>query len=191
MYPPSSSYSIAEPCLEDVAPADMTCMEVAHLWSPECQTDNAALADDFTCGCMSDWVQNGTYCQRSCNLCSPLFVNSEGLSSGSLEEMKPVNNLAYGISKYQNPLLRIKCESYDVAAVADAVRSMNSGAIPLDVPVTVRVGFHDAIDYNKWSGTGGADGRMYNSPEAWYSESRSVNGKIFTFLSAGTYSVLP
>jgi hypothetical protein len=148
IYPLSYYYSVpggSDPCLEDIAPPDMPCEELVLQWTPACQEDNAIFTD-YSCGCMSEGVQNATYCQRSCAMCSPRFVSMEGFSSGSLEEMEPISNLAYGISKYQNPLSRVKREPYDVAAVAEAVRVMNNGAQPLDIPPTVRVAFYDACD---------------------------------------------
>ena len=87
----------------------------------------------------------------------------------------PISKYPY---RFQDPLPRVPCEPYDVAAVADAVRAMNNGKQALDVPPTVRMGFHDACDYNKWAATGGADGRFVNDPESWYAQSRTVNGKF-------------
>jgi hypothetical protein len=51
-------------------------------------------------------------------------------------------------------------------------------AVTLDIPPTVRAAFHDAGDYNKWSATGGADGRLYNNPESWYAQSRTLNAGL-------------
>ena len=68
------------PCLQDIAPAGMTCKEVSESWTLACQdsaTATANLADGFKCGCMSDKVQNEKFCERTCGLCSPVFVNSE------------------------------------------------------------------------------------------------------------------
>ena len=133
---------------------------------------------------MSNKVQKDNFCQRYCALCSPVFVNSQGYRSGTVDTLDPVNDLAYGISYLSDPLPRKKCEPYDVAAVVDAVRSMHTpdhpvlGNVTLDIPPTVDLFFNDAIDYNKWSGTGGADGRLYNHPTAWYGESRTVNGGL-------------
>ena len=86
----------------------------------------------------------------------------------------PISKYPY---RFQDPLPRVPCEPYDVAAVADAVRAMNNGNQTLDIPPTLRMGFHDACDYNKWAATGGADGRFVNDPESWYAQSRTVNGK--------------
>jgi L-ascorbate peroxidase len=99
-------------------------------------------------------------------------------------DLEATTSLAHGIRAFTNPLTRKKCEPYDVSAVADAVRSMHTpddpvlSAVSLDMPPTVRAAFHDAADYNKWSATGGADGRFYNQPEAWYAQSRSVNAGL-------------
>ena len=87
----------------------------------------------------------------------------------------PISKYPY---RFQDPLPRVPCEPYDVAAVADAVRAMNNGNQTLDIPPTLRMGFHDACDYNKWAATGGADGRFVNDPESWYAQSRTVNGKF-------------
>lgn len=108
----------------------------------------------------------------------------KGFRSGSPLDLTPFGQLALGISAYSNPLPRKKCVKYDVAAVAQAVRSMHTPDDPalanvtLDIPPTVRAAFHDAGDYNKWSATGGADGRIYNNPEAWYGQSRTVNAGL-------------
>lgn len=166
--------NVFEPCLTEVAPPGITCQELARQWSPACQVKGADFSG-YSCGCQSDAVQNGVYCQRSCAKCSPVFVNSEGYNSGSTDELEPLSNLAYGIEKYQNPIPRIPCEPYDVEAVANAVRAMGEGDQTLDIPPTVRIGFHDACDYNKWSATGGADGRIANDPESWFAESRTLN----------------
>ena len=112
-------------------------------------------------------------------MCSPVLVSKDGFRSGTYKDLDPADNLALGLGQYQNPLPRVKCVPYDVSAVADAVRSMHRPdtlpGVTLAIPATVRVGFHDAADYDKWSGTGGADGRFYNNPESWYAQSRSVN----------------
>lgn len=51
---------IDEPCLEDVEPEGLTCLEVATSWTEQCSDDNnSLLSDGFTCGCMSDSVQSG------------------------------------------------------------------------------------------------------------------------------------
>ncbi|KAL7552625.1 hypothetical protein ACHAWF_015853, partial [Thalassiosira exigua] len=178
--------NVFEPCLEDIAPGGATCLEVAERWTAACQEgtqeNNTLLQDGFTCGCMSAMVQNGTYCQRTCGLCSPVFVNKDGFRSASPADLEPETSLARGIVMYQKPLPRIPCEAYDVAAVAEAVRSMHvpdtQPDLTLDIPPTVRIGFHDATDFDKWSGTGGADGRIYNSPEAWFAETRTVNAGL-------------
>lgn len=68
------------PCLDEVAPDNMTCAEVASSWTLGCQDSAAAaenLANGFKCGCMSDMVQSQNYCQRTCGLCSPVFVNQQ------------------------------------------------------------------------------------------------------------------
>lgn len=173
---------VFEPCLEDIAPPEMTCMEVAESWTEDCMNpDDTTLLDDefFTCGCMSNLIQDGTYCQRTCGQCSPVFVNREGFRSGTHKDLdlERGSNLAHGISMYQKALPRIPCERYDVGAVADAVRAMHVPDMDgtLDIPPTVRAGFHDAADFNKWSGTGGADGRLYNNAESWYGQSRTLN----------------
>jgi hypothetical protein len=179
--------NVDTPCLEDIEPDTMSCAEVALSWSLECQDSAAAeanLADGFKCGCMSDMVQDGTYCQRTCGLCSPVLVSQQGFRSGSPEDLSADNDLAVGIKAYSNPLPRKKCIPYDVAAVAEAVRSMHTpddptlAAVTLDIPPTVRAAFHDAGDYNKWSATGGADGRLYNNPESWYAQSRTLNAGL-------------
>ncbi len=72
--------NVDTPCLEDVDPDAMSCAEVALSWSLECQDSAAAatnLANGFKCGCMSDMVQNGKYCQRTCGLCSPVLVSKQ------------------------------------------------------------------------------------------------------------------
>ena len=98
--------------------------------------------------------------------------------------MEESTNLAHGISAYSNPLPRKQCEPYDVASVAEAVRKMHTpdgpilSSFTLDIAPTVRAAFHDAGDYNKWSATGGADGRIYNTPESWYGQSRSLNAGL-------------
>jgi len=170
--------NVVDPCTFEVAPEGMTCDELVLLWTPACQDDGRTDFSGYSCGCQSDGVQDGTYCQRSCALCSPVFVNHEGYRSGSPLGLEPISNLAIGIQAFQDPLPRVPCEPYDVAAVADAVRAMNNGNQTLDVPPTVRMGFHDACDYNKWAATGGADGRFVNDPESWYAQSRTVNGGI-------------
>lgn len=97
--------------------------------------------------------------------------------------MNAATDLAEGISAYSNPLPRKKCTPYDVAAVAEAVRSMHTpddpvlSSVTLDIPPTVRAAWHDSGDYNKWAGTGGADGRIYNN-HAWYAQSRTVNAGL-------------
>ena len=98
--------------------------------------------------------------------------------------MSPIGELAVGISAYSNPLPRKKCVPYDVDAVVQAVRSMHTpddpalAGVTLDIPPTVRAAFHDAGDYNKWSATGGADGRLYNNAESWYGQSRTLNSGL-------------
>lgn len=203
-------------CLQDIAPDGMTCKQVSESWTPACQDSTFAtanLADGFKCGCMSDKVQKENFCERTCGLCSPLFVNSEvcsvfplcacrslfsshnsvnttyfplsqGFRSGSYTDLEATTSLARGISGFTNPLARMKCEPYNVSAVAEAVRIMHTpddpvlSAVTLDIPPTLRAAFHDACDYNKWSAIGGADGRFYNQPEAWYAQSRSVNAGL-------------
>lgn len=133
---------------------------------------------------MSNNVQIDKFCQRYCAVCSPIFVNKQGYRSGTAQTLNDETDLAHGVSSFSDPLPRKKCEPYDVAAVADAVRSMHTpdhpvlGSVTLNIPPTVDMFFNDAIDYNKWSGTGGADGRLYNHPTSWYGESRTVNGGL-------------
>ena len=148
----------------------------------------------FTCICQSAGKSRDVWRSFPC-LCHPppltylllalaFLFSQKGFRSGSPEDLTPVSDLAVGISAYSNPLPRKKCTRYDVAAVAEAVRSMHKPDDPtladvtLDIPPTVRAAFHDAGDYNKWSATGGADGRLYNSPEAWYGQSRTVNAGL-------------
>ena len=72
--------NVDTPCLEEIEPDTMTCEEVALSWTLECQHSATAaknLADGFKCGCSSDSVQKEGYCQRTCGLCSPVFVNQQ------------------------------------------------------------------------------------------------------------------
>lgn len=84
----------------EVAPEGMTCDELVLLWTPACQDDGRTDFSGYSCGCQSEGVQDGTYCQRSCALCSPVFVNHEGYRSGSPLGLEPISNLAIGIQAY-------------------------------------------------------------------------------------------
>ncbi len=112
-------------------------------------------------------------------ICFLFLLLAQGFRSGSPLDLDAATDLAEGISAYSNPLPRKKCTPYDVAAVAAAVRSMHTpnAAVTLDIPPTVRAAWHDSGDYNKWAGTGGADGRIYNN-HAWYAQSRTVNAGL-------------
>jgi catalase (peroxidase I) len=109
-------------------------------------------------------------------VCSPVFVSQFGVRSGTPWDLEQEENeLALGAAFYAPKVPRKDCgPAYKVSAVVEATRELFRNNLA-DTPASVRMGFHDAGDFNKWAATGGADGRFVNSPEGWYGQSRSVN----------------
>jgi len=110
-------------------------------------------------------------CPRACGLCSPIYVSPRGTFSGTRSD------IVYELQDADRflPLLeRESCQPYDVSAVVAAVeKAMDDGLI--DIAKAVRLGFHDAGDYSKWSGTGGPDGNVGSPPETEFGQSHGLN----------------
>ncbi|MFC4290709.1 hypothetical protein ACFOYZ_29590, partial [Neobacillus cucumis] len=52
-----------------------------------------------------------------------------------------------------------------------------------DIPRLNRAAFHDAADYNKWTGTGGPDGNLVMGQEAFYGQSHGLPMTVKSSLS--------
>ena len=116
------------------------------------------------------------FCNRTCAVCSPVFVSKFGRRSGTPYDIEQDGDeLALGAEYYMPKLEKAKCGAlYPVDEVAAAALDLFQQGFA-NIAASVRMGFHDAGDFDKWLGTGGADGRFINSAEDWYGQSRSTN----------------
>ena len=125
--------------------------------------------------CEKEEFLNGTYCARSCGICEqPIWSDGvDGSYSGPNQLLK---NGLYNSSRFLNVKIpRVKCTYYDPNEVADAIRSWAGTNPPnLDLPKLNRLAFHDAADYNKWTGTGGPDGNLVMGQEMFYGQSHNL-----------------
>lgn len=118
-----------------------------------------------------------------CN--SPIWVDGiTGSYSG------PNELLANGLFDEKRFLAKIPrktdCIPYDpndVSAAIKAWATTNPPPANLDLPKLVRAGFHDAADFNKWDGSGGANGNVLTGKEEFYGQTTGFLPKVKSSLA--------
>lgn len=118
--------------------------------------------------------QSGKYCSRTCGVCNqPVYV--DGVSGSYSGPNQLLTSGLYNSTRFVKKISRVRCESYNVTAVVEAIKSWAATGPPnLDLAKLVRAGFHDAADYNKWVGTGGPQGNLVLGQEAFYGQSHNL-----------------
>ena len=122
---------------------------------------------------------NGSYCSRTCGVCTqPIWSNGvDGSYSGPNQLLE---NGLYNSSRFLSVKIpRVKCDYYDPNEVSRAIIEWAGTNPPnLDIPKLNRLAFHDAADYNKWIGTGGPDGNVVMGQEMYYGQSHNLPLKV-------------
>jgi hypothetical protein len=119
---------------------------------------------------------NGDYCALTCGVCEqPVWADGTTGAYSGPKQILP--NGLYNSSRFLAKTPRKSCKQYDVMAVVEAIKAWAIRDPPppnLDLAKLIRAGFHDAADYNKWTGTGGPDGNLVMYQEAYYGQSHNL-----------------
>jgi len=161
---------------KDVLPAGVSA-ENASQAAEKC----LELAADKACETAA--FQNGTYCALTCGICTqPIWADgATGAYSGPDQLLQ---NGLFNSSRFLPKMARMKCEKYDVVQVVKAIKDWAATKPPnFDIPRLNRAAFHDAADYNKWTGQGGPDGNLVMGQEAFYGQSHGLPMMVRSSLS--------
>ena len=165
------------------------CIDVLPLNSPK-QPQNQSHAQQICLElaadreCEKKEFMNGTYCARTCGVCTqPIWSN--GINGGYSGPNQLLSNGLYNSSRFfAVKIPRVRCEPYDPVEVSQAIIDWAATNPPnLDIPKMNRLAFHDAADYNKWTGTGGPDGNVVMGQEMYYGQSHNLPLRVKSSLS--------
>lgn len=161
------SFSVPGNVCVDVLPPGMTAANAT-------QAADKCLELAVQQACQKAEFVNGTYCALTCGICMmPIWANGATGSYSNTAQLLP--NGLYNSSRFLRRRPRRKCEKYDVMAVVRAIKDWAATNPPnFDIPKLNRASFHDAADYNKWTGTGGPDGNLVMGQEAFYGQSHGL-----------------
>eukprot|EP00931_Biecheleriopsis_adriatica_P016364 TRINITY_DN12079_c0_g1_i1.p1 TRINITY_DN12079_c0_g1~~TRINITY_DN12079_c0_g1_i1.p1 ORF type:complete len:434 (-),score=106.60 TRINITY_DN12079_c0_g1_i1:286-1587(-) len=124
--------------------------------------------------CEKEEFQNGTYCALTCGICTmPIWADGATGAYSNVDQL--LSNGLFNSTRFLPKMARKKCEKYDVMAVVKAIKDWAATNPPnFDIPRLNRAAFHDAADYNKWTGQGGPDGNLVMGQEAFYGQSHGL-----------------
>lgn len=133
--------------------------------------------------CEKPDFQAGTYCALTCGKCTqPVWADGHTGAYSGPDQLLP--NGLFNSTRFLPKMDRVKCEKYDVMAVVKAIKDWAATNPPnFDIARLNRASFHDAADYNKWTGVGGPDGNLVAGQEAFYGQSHGLPMVVKSSLS--------
>ena len=134
--------------------------------------------------CVEPQFVSGEYCALSCGVCrQPVWVDGVTGSYSGPDQL--LDNGLFNPARFLPRLPRkLDCLVYDPAEVADAIKAWAATKpANLDLPKLVRAGFHDAADFNKWTGTGGPNGNLVSGRETFYGQTHGFVPLVKSSLS--------